>query len=462
MKTRPYIYTLPTSASFTGKGLLGYSFAPLSQEDIDFYYIEVEKGHDTFMVSRKITRTYYVLSGAGYFTIDNHKFDVRPGMLVEVPSKVEYSYSGKMTLIAFARPRWFDGNDTHTRWNPDVVGQDVVGELDRQSWPTRLNRVRIFGKSPVRAYLRFNQRLWKRLPSSLAALSPIRSYGEFLHKLARVQGARAQAFSTYFLRNRPQLELICRLLEEKTNADTLKVTVLGCSTGAQAYSMAWRIRSVRPDLNLILNAMDISKQAVKFAECGAYSTATSQLTNTQIFERMTAAEMAELFDRDGDTMRVKSWIREGINWHVGDVGESKVLEALGAQDIVVADNFLCHMDASEAERCLRNISRLVSQNGYLFVSGIDLDVRTKVARDLKWKPLQELIEEIHEGDPCMSSFWPFHYGGLEPLNKSRHDWKIRYAAAFQLGSDNLPHSCGMKMNSTMSGAKNIAPHPILR
>jgi hypothetical protein len=90
------------------------------------------------------------------------------------------------------------------------------------------------------------------------------------------------------------------------------------------------------------------------------------------------------------------------------------------------------MDASAAERCLRNIGSLVSPHGYLFVSGIDLDVRTKVASDLGWKPLQELLEEIHEGDRDMRGFWPFHYGGVEPLNKRRQDWRLRYAAAFQL------------------------------
>jgi hypothetical protein len=90
------------------------------------------------------------------------------------------------------------------------------------------------------------------------------------------------------------------------------------------------------------------------------------------------------------------------------------------------------MDVAAAEKCLRNIARLVSPHGYLFVSGIDLDIRTKVAHDLGWSPLQDLLEEIHEGDPCMKSFWPCHYAGLEPLNKRRRDWRLRYAAAFKL------------------------------
>jgi SAM-dependent methyltransferase len=432
MKDMRYVHPLPTSASFTGKGLLGYTFGPLNQKDLEIYYIEVEKGHDTFMVSKKIVRIYYVLSGSGYFTIADRKYDVSSGMLIEVPSKVEYCYSGRMKLLAFSKPRWFSGNDTFTKWNPDVVQGDFAFAADHTSWLTRLIRLRIFGKSPIGVYLGLNQRMFNHLPTSFAAFAPIRSYGNFLHTLARMHGVRDQAFSTFFLRNRPELELIRRLIERLKTTDNFRVAVLGCSTGAEAYSVAWRMRSARPDLKFVLHAVDISRQAVEFGKCGKYSLTASELTNTDIFERMTMAEIEELFDKDGDVVTVKSWIKEDIKWHVGDVGESEILEALGPQDFVVASNFLCHMTPSMAERCLRNIARLVSPGGYLFVSGIDLDIRTKVANELGWKPLQELLEEIHEGDPGMRSFWPCHYGGLEPLNKRRQDWRIRYAAAFQL------------------------------
>ena len=427
-----YIHLLPTLPSFDGKGLFGYTFGPLQQKDLEIYYIEVETGHDTFMISKKITRTYYVLSGSGYFTIADRRYDVTSRMLVEVPPGVEYSYSGKMQMIGLSRPRWFSGNDTYTKWNPDVVPGEFPSATISGSWSTRLARLRIFGKSPIGGYLRLNRRVWTSLPTSFTALGPIRAYGDFVHRLARIRGVRAQAFSTHFLRNRPQLELIRRLVERSAKADTLKVAVLGCSTGAEAYSVAWRIRSARPDLRIVLRAMDISRKAVKIGKCGIYPVAAQQLTNTAIFERMTNAEVEELFDRDGDVATVKPWIRDGIEWHVGDVGDSEMIDALGPQDIVVANNFLCHMDPRVAERCLRNIARLVSPHGYIFVSGVDLDVRTKVAKALGWHPLQELFEEIHEGDPCMKTFWPWHYAGLEPLDKTRQDWRLRYAAAFAL------------------------------
>jgi SAM-dependent methyltransferase len=296
----------------------------------------------------------------------------------------------------------------------------------------RLARWRIFGKSPANAYLRLNRLLWDSLSPSVKILPPMRLYGNVLNKIARMKGDRGQAFATHFLRNRPQLELIERLAERCAQGEALRIAVLGCSTGAEAYSVAWRIRSARPDLKLTMHAVDISKDAVEVGKRGVYSRIGLQWTNTDIFERMTSEEIEYFFDTVSNVVTVKSWIKEGIKWQVGNAGDPEILGALGQQDIVVANNFLCHMDPPIAERCLRNIARLVRPEGYLFVSGIDLDVRARVAADLGWLPQEELLEEIHEGDPCNRNLWPFHYVGLEPLNKRRQDWKHRYAAAFRL------------------------------
>jgi chemotaxis methyl-accepting protein methylase len=427
-----FIYSPSTSASYTGRGLVGYSLGPLKQNNLAIDYIEVQKGHDTFMISDKITRTYYVLSGSGYFTIADRNYPVSAGVLIEVPTKVEYCYSGKMKLLLFQSGRWSPDNDTHTKWNPDVVKGYFPRPSTAKFSLIRLVRLRIFGKSPVNLYLRLNQRVWRRLPESITALTTVRQYGDFLHTLARIQGVRAQALATHFLRNRPQLELIRRIVGKSPKVDEIKVAVLGCSTGAEAYSVAWSIRSARPELRLVLNAVDISKQAVEVGKSGVYPRIDSQLTNTNVLERMTEAEIDEFFDSAGDAVTVKSWLQDGITWNAADAGDPEIVGALGTQDIVVANNFLCHMDPPMAEICLRNIAHLVRPQGYLFVSGVDLDVRTKVAKDLGWRPIEELLEEIHEGDPAMRTFWPGQYGGLEPLNKGKKDWRLRYASAFQL------------------------------
>ena len=169
--------------------------------------------------------------------------------------------------------------------------------------------------------------------------------------MARAHDQRGQAFSTYFLRNRPALELIRRLVERRTRNDTLRVAVLGCSTGAEAYSVAWRIRTARPDVKLVLHAMDISREAVEIGvPRHVLRERIPKLTDSNILERMSSAEIEEMFDRDGDEVTVKSVDPGGDRVAVSATpGRCGSVILLGPQDIVVASNFLCHMPPPMAE-----------------------------------------------------------------------------------------------------------------
>jgi SAM-dependent methyltransferase len=299
---------------------------------------------------------------------------------------------------------------------------------------TKAARLEVLGKSPASLYLRLNKRIWEQLPSRVRDLSSFHSYGAWLHTLVCLRARRQQSFGTFFLRNRPALELMRRLVRQKEHGSSLRIAVLGCSIGAEVYSILWTIRSARPDLKVLLDAVDISKEILNFAQKGTYTSDSSQLVGASIFERLTEAEMAEMFDLEGDQATVKSWLREGITWHLRDAADPELMNILGPQDMVVASNFLCHMPRADAEKCLRNMARLVSPGGYLFVSGVDLDVRTKVALDLDWQPVSELIKEIHNGDPSVRADWPWQWWGLEPLNRKRTHWQTRYAAAFRICS----------------------------
>ena len=199
--------------------------------------------------------------------------------------------------------------------------------------------------------------------------------------------------------------------------------------------MMWALRSARPDLKIVFHAVDISAEVVEIARRGVYPRETQQLIGSAIFERITHDEEQSIFHIEDGSVRVQDWVRAGIEWQVGDAADPALHAALGPQDIVVANKFLCHMGPRDAEQCLRAIAPLVRPGGHLFVSGVDLDVRTRVARDLNWTPVSELLEEIHDGDPSVRRDWPWRYWGLEPFDRSRNDWKIRYASAFQLGAD---------------------------
>ena len=62
-------------------------------------------------------------------------------------------------------------------------------------------RLKLFGKSPAGLYLRVNRRIWQILSRVL------RAYGAWLHSLVCLHATRRQFFGTFFLRNRPALEL---------------------------------------------------------------------------------------------------------------------------------------------------------------------------------------------------------------------------------------------------------------
>jgi chemotaxis protein methyltransferase CheR len=290
-------------------------------------------------------------------------------------------------------------------------------------------------RSPVGLYMRLNTWLWKRLPSKLRDTKLMRGYGTILNKLVRRRADRRQFTGTFFFRNRPQLELMRRLIGRKPGGSTLNIAIIGCSIGAEIYSILSTIRAARPDLNVSVCAVDNSAEVLKVAKEAVYTSQLCDFVGSSIFERMTDMEFGEMFEGDRREARVRSWIRDGISWHLGDAGDPGLMRVLGPQDIVVASNFLCHMEPAEAENCLRNMAGIAKPGGYLFVTGIDLDVRAKVARDLGWRPVSELIEEIHEGDPSVRRDWPWAWWGLEPLNKKRADWQMRYASAFRLNED---------------------------
>jgi hypothetical protein len=291
--------------------------------------------------------------------------------------------------------------------------------------------MQILRKVVGRPFLAANEALWNLLPPSLTGSLLLRPYGHFLHSLVKLRATRSLYYGTFFLRNRMELEMLRRLVSTRPRGATLKIAVLACSNGAEVYSILWTIRSQRPDLKLIVEASDISDDILKIAQKGQYSMTAPALVDSPIFEYLTAEEMQAMFDKEGDQASVKPWLKEGIHWSVADAGDPELVNMLGGQDIVFASKFLFHMEPAAAEKCLRNVVRLVNPAGYLFVSGVDLDVRSKVMPELGWTPVQDMLEEMHNGDPQVRRDWPWRYWGLEPFTRSRPDWSLRYASLFR-------------------------------
>jgi chemotaxis methyl-accepting protein methylase len=307
----------------------------------------------------------------------------------------------------------------------------------------------------TKVYVKQLCRVWGHLPPSVRRSRAGHRLGRHIDRIVKLHSDRDQHFATFFLRNRAELALLLRLADRTSQGGRLSITVLACSKGAEVYSIAWTIRSARPDIHLAIHAVDISPEIVEFAKRGVYSMRKPQAQDLSteeavrqkrdiaslpssdqycwIFERTSPGEIQSMFDVRGEEASVKQWLREGITWQANDAADPEFAARLGPQDLVLGNRFLCHMEPRNAESCLRALDRLVKPEGYLMVNGLDLDVRTKVALERGWSPVTDLIREIHDADD-LAPAWPTSYWGLEPLDDSRSDWQLRYASVFQIGS----------------------------
>jgi chemotaxis methyl-accepting protein methylase len=302
-------------------------------------------------------------------------------------------------------------------------------------------------------YVSLARRVWRSMSAGTQTRGFGRAYGRHIDRVVRRFSDRKQYFATFFLRNRPELQLISRLLERKPVGSRADIAVVACSKGPEVYSIAWAIRKARPDLDLRILAVDISREILDFASKGVYSLARPDSSHPQtksgvswntsrdqenawMFERMSSEEISEMFDVSGDEASIKPYLREGITWMCGDASDPRL--NAGRHEIVVANRFLCHMRPAAATACLRNLGTLVQPGGYLFVYGLDLDVRTNVALEMGWQPVRESIREIHDGDESLRSAWPLQYWGLEPLDDTLPEWEMRYASVFRIGNSVPP------------------------
>ena len=269
---------------------------------------------------------------------------------------------------------------------------------------------------------------WDMLPDSVLSSWGFQKLGYLIHKAhirwqVRVQGLKV----TYFLRNVPLLEVLRDLALKIPTGGKWRVISVGCSTGAELYSLLWYIRSSRPDLQISAVGVDIADVVVAKANSGEYFPEDDELL-------LLSNPMIEvLFDQAVGAVKVKDWIRKDIQWLVADAMDPNILDVLGSADLLLANNLFGAMPDEKAEKFMDNLLRLVSPGGYFVLNG-NLDVKTRFAKKHGLVPICERIEAIHFGDPTKIK-WPWYHTSPEPIEKRRRDWQTRYAQVFAKPSD---------------------------
>jgi chemotaxis methyl-accepting protein methylase len=280
--------------------------------------------------------------------------------------------------------------------------------------------------------------LWKHLPESILSTTLFRACGKRIHEVIsrrdrKSVGGHCRCTDTRFFRNIALLEVLRDLAAKKAVGSGLSIASIGCSTGAELYSLLWFIRSTRPDLEIKACGLDVSKSVIAKASAGNYSKSDEELAY------LSETDVTALFDSGGEVLRIKPFLSRGLKWLVADALDPGLSNILGPQDLVLANNFIGPFFEEKAEKCLINISRIVKPNGYLVLFGMDLDLRARWVKRQGYLPITDRIEQVHVGDRAMLD-WPWTRWGLEPLDKGRADWQTRYAVVFRVPDHRIEHS----------------------
>lgn len=279
--------------------------------------------------------------------------------------------------------------------------------------------------------LRLVRYVWRRLPPRVVSTPPIQRLGSLIYDRYVRDTERVQSQFTQFLRNRPMLETVVSLVADQSQGK-LRVTSVGCSTGAELYSLLYLLRCFRPGLPIEAHGIDVVEEAVEAARVGIYRDDRSAVRGPWSELSLLSPETLEaMFDplTDG-SFRAKDWLRELVHWRVGDATDARLLDTIGEQDLVLANNFLGPMEDRTAERVMRNLATLVAPNGLLVLDGVNLDLKSRVVRDLGFLPILDRFEEIYHADLSKRD-WPWTRWSHEPIDRKKDDWRYRYAMIFR-------------------------------
>lgn len=73
---------------------------------VDPLIIECDKELTVTLQEKEVERVYYIISGEGYFIVDEEKEEVTAGNLVHIPTNSIFTFGGKLKMLLVDAPRW--------------------------------------------------------------------------------------------------------------------------------------------------------------------------------------------------------------------------------------------------------------------------------------------------------------------------------------------------------------------
>ena len=155
-----------------------------------------------------------------------------------------------------------------------------------------------------------------------------------------------------------QQNVVPKLFDGKTSADQVRVWVVGCATGEEAYSMAMLLREHADQLvdppALQVFATDINEQAIATARAGRYNEAMTADVSPE--------RLRQFFVKEGKFYHVKKELREMVLFAPHNVTRDPPFSRI---DLVSCRNLLIYLNRDMQERILEIFHFALHGEGFL-------------------------------------------------------------------------------------------------
>ena len=153
---------------------------------------------------------------------------------------------------------------------------------------------------------------------------------------------------------------ISSIISNKSNGDTVRVWVPGCSTGEEAYTLAIlldeAINAQKKDLRFQIFATDIDENAINYARLGIYP----ESHNSQI----SPARLKRYFQVDSNSFRIKKEIRDNVIFAAQNVINDPPFSKL---DLISCRNLLIYINPAIQQKILKIFNYALNPKGILFL-----------------------------------------------------------------------------------------------
>ena len=171
---------------------------------------------------------------------------------------------------------------------------------------------------------------------------------------------------THFFRDRASLstltDFILPRLYEVHGDRLIKILIVGCNSGQEAYSAAILAdktkQSVLPDLNIEFTAIDYPSLALEKAKSGRY-------THFDVQRGLPVRDMLSYFTRVGEDWIVSEALKKRINFR--ETHLLRLPEDIGSYHLIICRDVMSRLKYKARSQFIRKVSRHIKLRGYLLI-----------------------------------------------------------------------------------------------